>query len=76
MGRAITMENDIDALSIRLKKAEDALARVIEVVDLMQEKSTKTEHIDLTEKKAKTKKEKKDATKKETNDEGSRSSNK
>ena len=47
MGRAIDMEKDIDLLKVRLGKVEDALARVINVVDSMEEKAQTTTHIDL-----------------------------
>ena len=47
MGRAIDMEKDIGSLKSRLSKVEDALARVINVVDSMEEKSQTTTHIDL-----------------------------
>ena len=47
MGRAIDMGTAIDAIKVRLSKVEDALARVINVVDSMQEKAKTTSHVDL-----------------------------
>ena len=47
MGRAIDMGKSIDAIKIRLNKVENALARVINVVDSMEEKVQKTTHVDL-----------------------------
>ena len=54
MGRAIDMENSISALEGRVKKIEDALAKVIETVDAMQEKTSKVKPVNLTSKKEKT----------------------
>ena len=76
MGRAIDMENSISALEWRVKKIEDALAKVIETVDAMQEKTSKVKPVNLTSKKEKTKKEKKNAIKEKADDEGNGSSNK
>ena len=76
MGRAIDMENLISALEGRVKKIEDALAKVIETVDAMQEKTSKVKPVNLTSKKEKTKKEKKNAIKEKADDEGNGSSNK
>lgn len=76
MGRAIDMENSISALEGRVKKIEDALAKVIETVDAMQEKTSKVKPVNLTSKKEKTKKEKKNAIKEKADDEGNGSSNK
>ena len=45
MGRAIDMENSISRMDVRLKKAEDALAKVIEIVDSMQEKTSKVTQV-------------------------------
>ena len=47
MGRAIDMGKSIDAIKVRLSKVENALARVINVVDSMEEKVQKTTHVDL-----------------------------
>ena len=47
MGRAIDMGKAIDAIKVRLSKLENALARVINVVDSMEEKVQKTTHVDL-----------------------------
>ena len=66
MGRAIEMESKIDHLDARLKKAEDALERVINVVDSMQEKSSKVKPV----------KEKKNVSKEKANDEGNGKSSK
>jgi uncharacterized spore protein YtfJ len=59
MGRAIEMENQIDAMGVRLKKVEDALARVIETIDSMQSKSSKVKHVEK-EKNSESKKQKAD----------------
>ena len=68
MGRAIEMENDIDALFVRLEKLENIVRGMTHKLDETEEKSSKTTHIDLTE--VKNDKEEK------TNDEGSGESNK
>ena len=47
MGRAIDMGKSIDAIKVRLSKVENALARVINVVDSMEEKAQTTTHVDL-----------------------------
>ena len=47
MGRAIDMGKSIDAIKIRLNKVENALARVIDVVDSMEEKAQRTTHVNL-----------------------------
>ena len=70
MGRAIDMEKSIDTLTSRVKNMEDALAKVIDTIDSMQEKATK-----VTPVKKKTKKEKVDASKEKANDEGDGTSN-
>tara|TARA_Y100001938_G_C7758139_1_gene267280 strand:- start:28 stop:285 length:258 start_codon:yes stop_codon:yes gene_type:complete len=70
MGRAINMENDLDALTIRVKRIEDALEKVIETIDSMQSKSSKVKHVETT----KPKKEKKNGVKEKANDEGNGSS--
>ena len=70
MGRAIDMEKSIDTLTSRVKNIEDALAKVIDTIDSMQEKATK-----VTPVKKKTKKEKVDASKEKANDEGDGTSN-
>ena len=70
MGRAIDMEKRIDTLTSRVKNIEDALAKVIDTIDSMQEKATK-----VTPVKKKTKKEKVDASKEKANDEGDGTSN-
>ena len=41
MGRAIEMEKHLDEMSSRLKSVEDALARVIDIVDGMEEDAIK-----------------------------------
>ena len=73
MGRAIEMENSISQMDIRLKKAEDALAKVIEIVDSMQEKSSKVTQV---KKDNSVKKEKKNASKEKANNEATRGSDK
>ena len=47
MGRAIKMENKLQNLEERFNILEDALFKVISVVDSMQEKAQTTTHIDL-----------------------------
>ena len=49
MGRAIDMENDISKLKIQVDRMDAALAKVIDVIDSMQEKGQRTTHIDLVE---------------------------
>ena len=52
MGRAIDMENAVQKLERRFKIFEDALFKVIGVVDSMQDKAQTTTHIDLHEEEA------------------------
>ena len=47
MGRAIDMENDIGALKIKIKKLEDTVRGMVSKLDEMDEKSSKTKHVDL-----------------------------
>ena len=49
MGRAIDMEKDIDKLKMQVDRIDSALAKVIDVVDSMQEKCQRTTHVDLVE---------------------------
>ena len=49
MGRAIDMETDIDALKIQIKKLEDTVRGMVSKLDAMDEKSSKTKHVDLVE---------------------------
>ena len=49
MGRAIDMEKDIDKLTAQVSRIDAALAKVIDVIDSMQEKGQRTTHIDLVE---------------------------
>ena len=49
MGRAIDMEKDIDKLKTQVERIDAALAKVIDVVDSMQEKGQRTTHVDLVE---------------------------
>ena len=69
MGRAIDMETDIDALKIQIKKLEDTVRGMVSRLDELNEKSTKTKHIDLT----KVKNDKKET--KKTNSKGNNDSN-
>ena len=73
MGRAIDMEKSIDTLTSRVKNIEDALAKVIEIVDSMQEKSSKVTQVN---KDNSVKKEKKNASKEKANNEATRGSDK
>ena len=47
MGRAIDMENDIDKLKVQVERIDAALAKVIDVVDSMEDKGQRTTHVDL-----------------------------
>ena len=47
MGRAIDMEKDIERLKSQVERIDAALAKVIDVVDSMQEKGQRTTHVDL-----------------------------
>ena len=49
MGRAIDMEADIEKLKVQVDRMELALAKVIDVVDSMENKGQRTTHIDLVE---------------------------
>ena len=69
MGRAIDMEKDIDTLKLRVEKLENQVRGMVSKLDEINEKSSKTKHVDLTEVKNETKKEK-------TNNEGNGKSNK
>ena len=73
MGRAIDMEKSLDHIDARLKKAEDALAKVIEIVDSMQEKTSKVTQVN---KDKPVKKEKKNASKENADNETTRGSDK
>ena len=47
MGRAIDMENDIGALKLKFEKIENTVRGMVSKLDQLDEKSTKTKHIDL-----------------------------
>ncbi len=47
MGRAIDMEKDIDMLKREVERLENILRGICVAVDKMEDKSTKTTHIDL-----------------------------
>ena len=49
MGRAIDMENDISALKLKVEKLDNTVRGMVSRLDELNEKSTKTKHIDLTE---------------------------
>ena len=49
MGRAIDMENDIQKMKVQVDRIDAALAKVIDVVDSMQDKGQRTTHVDLIE---------------------------
>ena len=49
MGRAIDMEKDIDRMKVKVDRIDAALAKVIDVVDSMQDKGQRTTHVDLVE---------------------------
>ena len=69
MGRAIDMEKDIDTLKLRVEKLENQVRGMVSKLDEINEKSSKTKHVDLTEVKNETKEEK-------TNNEGNGKSSK
>jgi hypothetical protein len=47
MGRAIDMEKDIDAMKLQLERLENIVRGMSHSMDELNEKSTKTTHIDL-----------------------------
>ena len=49
MGRAIDMEKDIDSLKARFEKLENTLRGMTHKLDELDEKSTKTKHVNLVE---------------------------
>ena len=49
MGRAIDMENDIQKLQVQVDRIDAALAKVIDVIDSMEDKGQRTTHVDLVE---------------------------
>ena len=49
MGRAIDMEKDIDSLKLKFEKLENTIRGMLSKLDELDDKSTKTKHIDLTE---------------------------
>ena len=49
MGRAITMENDIEALKIKVKRLENTVRGMVSKLDSLDEKSSKTVKVDLIE---------------------------
>ena len=49
MGRAIDMENDIQALSVKVEKLENTVRGMVSKLDEIDEKSSKTKHVDLVE---------------------------
>ena len=49
MGRAIDMENDISALKIKVEKLENQVRGMVSKLDELNEKSSKTKHVDLVE---------------------------
>ena len=70
MGRAIDMENSISALMLRVEKLENTVRGMVSELDGLNEKSSKTIKVDLTE-------DVKESDEKEkTNDEGSAESGK
>ena len=70
MGRAIDMEKDIDALKIKVEKLDNIVRGMSSSLGELEEKSTKTKHVDLVDDVKK--EEKKDGKKaKKANDKGS-----
>ena len=49
MGRAIDMEKDINKLNGKFDKLENTIRGMLSKLDELDDKSTKTKHIDLTE---------------------------
>jgi len=49
MGRAIDMEKDIDGLKIKVERLENQVRGMVSKLDELDEKSTKTKHVDLVE---------------------------
>ena len=49
MGRAIDMENDIQALKMKVEKLENQLRGMVSKIDELEETSSKTKHVDLVE---------------------------
>ena len=49
MGRAIDMENDIQALKVKVQSLENQLRGMVSKIDELEEKSSKTKHVDLVE---------------------------
>ena len=47
MGRAIDMEKDINQMKIRLEKVERTLNGMAYTLDEIEEKSSKTKHVDI-----------------------------
>ena len=47
MGRAIDMEKCLSKLSKRVDTIENALSKIIDVVDAMEEKGQQVQHVDL-----------------------------
>ena len=49
MGRAIDMENDISALRVRIEKLDNTIRGMVSKLDSLDEKSSKTIKVNLTE---------------------------
>ena len=47
MGRAIDMENDIYALKVKVKEIQNQIRGIVSKIDVINEKSSKTKHVDL-----------------------------
>ena len=67
MGRAIDMEKDIDALKLEVEKLKNTVRGMVSKLDSLNEKLSKTKHIDLVEE---TKTGEGNAKKEKTNNEG------
>ena len=67
MGRAIDMEKDIDKLKSEVERLENILRGVCVTIDEMEDKTTKTTHIDLVDD---VKEEESDNGKEKANDKG------
>ena len=49
MCRAIDMENDIQVLKLKMEKLENTVRGMVSKLDSLDEKSSKTKHVDLVE---------------------------
>ena len=77
MGRAIDMENDIFKLKQQVEKLENTVRGMLSKLDSLNEKSSKTKHVDLVEEVGTEIEDNKEKNEKEkTNDKGNNKSGK